>query len=247
MKELLEAAIAKWLGLSLLKKALLIIVMSALLGILIFGIIGLSLDKYFIRNGSPEVLWSLLGMAVFFNSFFALDLILRKNQELEQMAQVDPLTGLCNRRSLFDKGRIVMAQVKRHSERIYVVFIDMDNLKTINDTYTHEAGSMALQALASRLRESVHRDCDLLARYGGDEFVIVFTATDPELSKVLLERITEACKKFSFIFKGTWIDCSATVGYSESPVTDDMTLQKIVSKADIAMYENKRARKKAGG
>jgi diguanylate cyclase (GGDEF)-like protein/PAS domain S-box-containing protein len=93
-------------------------------------------------------------------------------RELEFLAGHDPLTRLSNRRSLVERMGTALEQLPRTGTRIGVVFLDLDGLKTVNDTYGHAAGDELIVQVAERIRRSVRSD-DIVARLGGDEFVVV--------------------------------------------------------------------------
>lgn len=110
--------------------------------------------------------------------------LIRAFRQSESQAKTDPLTGLNNRRSL-EAG---LAAVARPGAVFAVVYADVDHFKRLNDTYGHDTGDRALRVFASVLRESV-RDNDLLARWGGEEFVLVLKDFQAEQAVTVLERI----------------------------------------------------------
>lgn len=149
------------------------------------------------------------------------------------LAVTDPLTGLLNRRGLEDEALVVRANVERAGRPIAVAVIDLDGFKGFNDVYGHEAGDGLLQALADHWRATV-REGDLVARTGGDEFVIVLPQTDEQTAGHLLDRIRrEAVARWSFGVT-TWLP-------SES-------LARAMDRADGLMYDDKvqRGRARAG-
>lgn len=96
----------------------------------------------------------------------------RKNEQLSAMALLDPLTGVPNRRALFEELERLQARARRSDTMVMVAFIDLDGFKLINDTHGHELGDALLCAIANQLRAAM-RDSDFLSRFGGDEFVFV--------------------------------------------------------------------------
>ncbi len=153
---------------------------------------------------------------------------LRATREaLEELATHDPLTGLPNRSSLHDH------LTKRVGDpRTAVVFLDLDGFKPINDDYGHTIGDELLRQLAERLRASVRKG-DLVARYGGDEFVVVATVHDHHDIDRLTARLIEAVELPVELPQGT-ITVSASVGLAH-PEPDDTPLS-LLARADSAMY-----------
>ncbi|MGM0639326.1 MAG: GGDEF domain-containing protein [Pseudomonadota bacterium] len=150
------------------------------------------------------------------------------NRTLLQMASRDPLTGLYNRRA-FDELIKPIHQMSKRSQRPYsVIAMDMDGLKRINDTEGHSAGDQAIRGLAQRLMEC-KRSSDVLARYGGDEFVMLLPETDAEGSKRMMERLINAVKDDKL---------SISVGLAAYPEHGN-ALEELLDHADSAMYFSK--------
>ncbi|MHB8593642.1 MAG: diguanylate cyclase, partial [Acidimicrobiales bacterium] len=153
---------------------------------------------------------------------------LRATREaLEELATHDPLTGLPNRSALHDHLTGCIGD-----PRTAVVFLDLDGFKPINDLYGHATGDELLRCLAERLRSSV-RKCDLVARYGGDEFVVVATVADYAEIEMLSARLTEGIGRGVVLPEGTF-ELSASVGIAH-PRPDD-TPMSLLARADTAMY-----------
>ena len=104
--------------------------------------------------------------------FSDITLIKAHEQQLEHIAHYDALTGLPNRVLLADRLQQAMSQTQRRSQRLAVVYLDLDGFKAINDRHGHDIGDQLLMQLARRMRDTL-RDSDTLARLGGDEFVAV--------------------------------------------------------------------------
>ena len=165
----------------------------------------------------------------------------RLQAELGQMAHFDKLTGLPNRALLFDRLEQVMIQARRNRGRFALLFLDLDGFKTINDRFGHQAGDEILRAAARRLVYGV-RESDTVARLGGDEFIVILHNLGHwEEPGVVARNLLEA---FSAPFSVGEIACSIGVSIGISIYPDDAEdTQKLISCADSAMYEVKRAGK----
>ena len=164
---------------------------------------------------------------------------LKENEEkLKQLAYFDPLTKVFNRRAGFHFMEELILLSKRENVPLTIGFIDVDNLKTINDKYGHAAGDSALKIIANTIKKFI-RKSDIVARYGGDEFFIGLYNCNLTGAKRLEEKITAELKKISEIEK---IDYSISFGFIEYDHSE--TLDSIISKADEIMYQNKRKKKR---
>jgi diguanylate cyclase (GGDEF)-like protein/PAS domain S-box-containing protein len=159
---------------------------------------------------------------------------------LSALALRDPLTGLANRRLLAELLDAELARTDRTGAAIGVAYIDVDNLKHVNDTYGHEAGDVVLRETARRLT-SVVWAADLVARLGGDEFVVVYDSSDPDAAD-LLGRIDRTLAEPIDLGDGTMVTCPASVGTADTR-TVGHDRAGLLAAADIAMYRVKRARR----
>jgi diguanylate cyclase (GGDEF)-like protein len=149
-------------------------------------------------------------------------------RQLHRLADHDPVTGLLNRGGLAKATASLLAAAERHGQPLAAVVIDLDGFKLINDTAGHAAGDQLLATVAARWREQL-RAADVLARAGGDEFVILAPDTDDDSARGLAERLMAAA--------GT--ECSA--GAASYRPGD--TLSTLVSRADREMYRVKQRRR----
>ncbi len=163
-------------------------------------------------------------------------------QELDHIAHHDVLTGMPNRSLLWDRLRQGMNQAQRRGQQLAVVFIDLDGFKVVNDTHGHEAGDQLLRTLASRMKQNL-RDGDTLARFGGDEFVVVMVdLNDHAASTPLLQRLLEAAAQPVQVGDIT-LQVSASLGVTFYPQSNDMDAEDLLRQADQAMYQAKLAGK----
>jgi len=158
----------------------------------------------------------------------------KKEHEVSFLSGHDMLTGLCNRRKFHDHLTHEINRAQRSKEKLALIFLDLDGFKKINDSLGHNAGDYLLQKLSEAFKKEI-RDSDLLARYGGDEFVVLFTNVKDE--NVIIKRIQSLIKVASekIFYKTHELKVSASIGvamYPEHASTDT----ELLSSADTAMY-----------
>jgi diguanylate cyclase (GGDEF)-like protein len=163
---------------------------------------------------------------------------LQKQQEmLDHLASHDSLTGLPNRRMFLDRLEHALARAKRQNEQLLLLFIDLDNFKTINDTHGHAAGDAVLQAVAQRLR-TLLRASDTAARLGGDEFIILFEGTwdEAQIEQMVLK--VRAAMAAPIPHRDIELHSGGSIGFSRFP-QDGGTSSTLIAAADQAMYHCK--------
>lgn len=153
----------------------------------------------------------------------------------------DPLTGLPNRALFNDRLEHGLAQAQRHGWGLAVMFVDLDNFKTINDSYGHGAGDGVLRTIGERLKEST-RGGDTVSRYGGDEFLfLLMEIQDKQPISLIAEKVMNAIQTPCDVNARdiTTQKVSASIGISIFP-KDGTTADDLVKSADKAMYQAKR-------
>ncbi len=162
----------------------------------------------------------------------------RDNVVAQRAASEDPLTGVGNRRALDDTLRAVQAEaaVAPYDVPVSLVVIDLNDFKTINDTYGHVVGDEVLRAVATAIA-AVARSDDVVARLGGDEFVILARGADTEVGVRLAERVTAAVDALSVGSRSGTITLHAAVGVATAGSGHDVGT--LLAEADAAMYEAK--------
>lgn len=162
--------------------------------------------------------------------------IRRQQGELQRMAVEDFLTGLFNRRYLHSYLAQEFARCRRHGHPLTLAIGDLDGFKAVNDFVSHEAGDRVLSAIAALLRETV-RASDVVARYGGDEFVIVFPETPAESARVVCERVREAIEKRVWEELGPDFHLTVSFGLCSELTLDNH--EKMLAAADARLHEAK--------
>ncbi|MBS1191862.1 MAG: diguanylate cyclase domain protein [Rhodocyclaceae bacterium] len=157
--------------------------------------------------------------------------------QLEFLAHHDTLTGLQNRFSLQGRLDQALATVRRQQGGLAVIFMDLDRFKTINDTLGHGVGDELLLQVAARLKESV-RDSDIVARQGGDEFVVVLTDVDGTATTVRVAEKILARLRQPYYIKGRELHSTPSIGIALYPA-DGEDAETLMKNADTAMYQAK--------
>lgn len=161
------------------------------------------------------------------------------HERLKLLATSDPLTGLLNRRALEDRLREEFSRAKRYDTPLSLVFIDLDDFKTVNDTLGHDAGDALLTFFADNI-SALTRQTDTCARFAGDEFVLLLPETSASKALRLMQRATA----FFSHAQPTNLDVYAQFSFGiaeahEKSVTDPVTLVKL---ADSRLYDDKNAK-----
>lgn len=176
------------------------------------GVLGLSLHQNFLMTRQLEI----------------------SKEEAERLARVDELTGLYNRRAFYEYGKVLANNSQRNKDELAMVLMDIDNFKTINDSFGHAAGDAALkqigQILLQRLRKS-----DVFARIGGEEFGMLLPLTSLGKAARLAEELRKVIEGTHVAYENESFTITASFGVT-SGVCDIDTL---VRQADVAMYQSK--------
>jgi diguanylate cyclase (GGDEF)-like protein len=204
-----------------------------------------------IRGHGPFALWpaeeSLLllqaFMAVMAMTTIAVAAVVGERRRIESklvhVADHDALTEVLNRRRFLSDLGLQLAQARRYGTRGAVLFIDLDNFKAVNDRRGHWAGDRVLVGIARVLRGRL-RDSDLLARIGGDEFVILLPHTDSGQARGVATQLLEAIGSQRSLLEGETVVLTASVGIALFP-EHGSTATDLLANADAAMYEAKAA------
>ncbi len=159
--------------------------------------------------------------------------------EVQRLAVTDQLTGLYNRRGLFDYGQREIDRAHRYQRHLAAILLDIDRFKQINDTFSHAIGDQVLRILSTRCQSGL-RDMDILARYGGEEFAILLPETDLESAHRVAERLREQIAETPFQTDRGPISITISIGITSTQF-DTPDIAVLLDRADTAMYAAKQA------
>jgi diguanylate cyclase (GGDEF)-like protein len=162
----------------------------------------------------------------------------RKRIIAEQLARLDPLTGLFNRRAFLDRAGPVWSTSQRNLRPLSVVMCDLDHFKSINDKHGHEMGDSALVAVSRVLAEAC-RSGDVVARWGGEEFILFLPETDAVQAMQLAERLRGEIGQLELAGENRGLAISASFGVATRD--QQKSLDALIGEADKWLYEAKRA------
>src|SRR5436853_7585168 len=197
-----------------------------------------------------EAVFGLIALVIIFNIYTISQQILIKRLRrqlleradhshiLRNLAMIDPLTGLYNRRFAEQRLAAEVARSERRGHPLTVLTLDLNNFKEINDTYGHPAGDQVLQEFASRLNKVV-RGADLAVRLGGDEFLVLL----PECTLEQLQLVLGRLGSLEVNWQGQKIPVSFSAGWKEYEMGDRP--EELLACADRALYARKRASREA--
>lgn len=167
----------------------------------------------------------------------------RLRRELKKLANADPLTDLLNRRAFFEQAGNLFTALDQESRPVAAMMIDLDHFKIINDRFGHAAGDSVIQMVSRAIAKTVVGSANghepLVARFGGEEFVVLVVGMDPPDLEKLAERIRETCRGLVYWFGRTPLTVTASIGLAVR--ANDESIDVMLQAADAALYEAKRA------
>ncbi len=167
------------------------------------------------------------------------------NDILNEISRSDELTGLYNRRGFLEFAHAAITSIRNRGKKALVVYADMDNLKMINDNFGHDEGDFALREIAAILRDTF-RSTDIVARFGGDEFVAFATVGVGEYTDIMKRRIAEITARHNTMCSKPY-PIEMSVGICEFECGKTVDLYDVLDIADENLYEEKRLRKEQQG
>lgn len=163
------------------------------------------------------------------------------NAKLQELVDIDDLTGLYNMRSVYERLDHELERGRRYNRCVGVVMMDMDHFKSVNDDHDHLFGSFVLGETGKIIKDNI-RQVDFAARYGGDEFLIVLTETSLQGIQRFAERIRKVIEKHTFVNGSDSIKLTASLGFSITAAgSQSVDARTLVRTADKALYNAKEA------
>ena len=164
--------------------------------------------------------------------------LVQAKETAEKLARIDKLTGVSNRRAFEEQAAIEYTRAKRNSRLLSVILFDVDNFKTINDTFGHKMGDTVLRNVAN-LAQMIIRDIDRLGRVGGEEFAILLPETGIEQATEVAERIRQKMMSTCIEIEGRQLSYTSSFGVATLE-PGHLSLEEALRNADSAMYRSKR-------
>jgi diguanylate cyclase (GGDEF)-like protein len=178
---------------------------------------------------------TLFGAIIVVYAYILMGRIERSRQRSELRSRTDSLTGLLNRHGLADAVASWVADKRLRNP--VVVFADLDNFKTVNDTFGHAEGDRVLAQVAALLKQSLRAN-DLIARYGGDEFVLLLEDVDTAEAEAIVARMQAAIEAW---FRDSRFRCGISIGFAPASAAD-WDLEQVLKSVDRLLYQSKAVR-----
>ena len=160
----------------------------------------------------------------------------RQIEALRTAVLIDGMTQLANRGYFDDKLAEMIRLRQRYDEVFFLIILDVDKFKSINDTYGHPAGDLILKGVASKIRSAL-RDSDFLARFGGDEFALILIKSTQQSAELVAKKLCGHIRDSRFQFEDTQLTVTLSIGAAEATVFD--TTGSLLERADTALYRVK--------
>lgn len=202
--------------------------------------------SFLISDAEPETLYTALPLSMVAAAILvALGVADRLREqraalgEAERRAQLDPLTGVLNRRSMLERLDVACQRAQARGLPISLLFIDLDHFKSINDAYGHLAGDACLRAIVAPIQAEL-RQSDVVGRYGGEEFVVLLSSADTTAAEAIAERIRARVEQLRIDGYAEPIHLTCSIGVAGSDVSR-VWGEALLAEADAAVYAAKRS------
>jgi diguanylate cyclase (GGDEF)-like protein len=166
----------------------------------------------------------------------------RLYKEVQQLAYIDALTGINNRRRLSELLDDEYRRAIRYQRPLSLMLVDIDHFKKINDSYGHAAGDEVLRWFANQCSVSIRQKLDLLGRFGGDEFAIIYPEADLASALGAAERLRPQIIGHPLQYNDTELQITFSAGIASLPLDEEIGLEQLVERADKALYFAKEKR-----
>jgi diguanylate cyclase (GGDEF)-like protein len=211
-----------------------VIVNSLYYGDIIFGLVIFEMDEAdqrIIDMVTSQISTALQGAKV-------VNELQRMQAEFRQQANTDPLTGIYNRRMLYNLAEPAFELARRHNLPLSAIMIDLDNFKRVNDQHGHAVGDHVLRAMSEFVQSKI-RGTDIFGRFGGEEFVLILPETTLEGAVFLIERIRKAIEEHPFVIGEIVVPLTISAGVTTLVSGQDQLIDNLIDKADRAVYRAK--------
>lgn len=203
--------------------------------LLILNILGCLGFYYFIQMNLLQNVWVRAALICFLFSYFVMVWRLgKKYDQVKDHATKDPLTGVYNRRFTHERFRKLLTQANKKDQRLIVMMIDISNFKMVNDTFGHKIGDLVLQKVSQMILDQTIRG-DIVARWGGDEFLFISKRASPEFIQEFRQRLQA---KFEELSKELGQKIDFSMGVTMFP-DDARNLEELMQLADFSKYRYK--------
>ncbi|MBI3576051.1 MAG: GGDEF domain-containing protein [Gammaproteobacteria bacterium] len=187
------------------------------------------------------VFFALFGGIIILYAYALTQSIERARRQLERERSTDMLTGLLNRRALYERAEELFQRLERGDRPLVVVFADIDRFKRVNDTHGHQVGDRVLTEIAQLLNTSV-RGTDVVGRFGGDEFILLLPDTVLDGGTTVAQRLQQILADWT---RARQLDLSLSIGLGQAP-QHGRDLKSVLERVDQAMYRSKLGRGQGG-
>jgi two-component system, cell cycle response regulator len=195
---------------------------------------GLKVDRKELADGDKILVGSTTILKFTYHD--NLDEIFQK--QMYESALRDGLTKAFNKKYFTDRLESELTFALRHESPLVLVMFDIDHFKKVNDTHGHQAGDLVLSELSTLLTSALRAE-DVFARYGGEEFAVICRGTDLSQAQVVGERMRKAVEKYRFVYEGTNIPVTISIGIASLPDPAIKDATDLVARADKALYQSK--------